>query len=146
MSPEPGAPSDIDIRIQLRLKDLIDNADLAASLVARGRSAYDTDNMLRLAGESVLIRLGECADRIDKADPGFVADHPELELRKVKDTRNVLAHGYDIVDYDLVWAILETNIPAVAARVSRLLTDYFAVGGASDGSSMAPMKSGTPVT
>jgi len=112
-----------DDRVRQRLLDLLDNAELAARLVARGRSVYEADEALRLASESILIRLGECVDRIDKVDPSYVRDHPELELRQVKDTRNVLAHGYDIVDYDLVWAILETNIPAVAASVRRQLAD-----------------------
>ncbi len=77
--------------------------------------------MLRFAAESLLIRLGECVDRIDKADPAFVASHPDLELRPLKDTRNLVAHGYDIVDYALVWAILETNIPEVARKVEAFL-------------------------
>ena len=32
-----------------------------------------------------------------------------------------MAHGYDIVDYALVWSILETNIPVVADKVRQLL-------------------------
>jgi len=117
-----GTPARDD-RVRQRLRDLLDNTELAARLVARGRSAYEADEALRLASESILTRLGECVDRIDKVDPNFVRDHPELELRQVKDSRNVLAHGYDIVDYSLVWAILETNIPAVAASVRHLLAE-----------------------
>jgi uncharacterized protein with HEPN domain len=35
--------------------------------------------------------------------------------------RNALAHGYDIVDCNLVWSILETNIPAVALKIHQFL-------------------------
>jgi len=104
-------------RVRQSLNDLLDQAEVTARLVARGRAAYDRDEMLRLAAESLLIRLGECVDRIDKADPGFVPAHPALELRSLKDTRNVLAHGYDIVDHALVWSIITANIPAVADSV-----------------------------
>ena len=108
-------------RVRRSLCDLVDQADAAARLVARGRTAYDDDEMLRLAAESLLIRLGECVDRIDKAEPGFVGAHPGLELRQLKDTRNVLAHGYDIVDHALVWSIIATNVPMVAGAVRRFL-------------------------
>ena len=108
-------------RVLTSLTDIVDQALVAARLVARGRTAYDADEMLRLASESLLIRMGECVDRIDKADPHFVEAHPDLELRNLKNTRNVMAHGYDIVDHNLVWSILQTNIPAVAAQIQRFL-------------------------
>jgi len=110
-----------DQRVQLRLVDLLDHTQVAARLVARGRHAFEADEMLRLASEALLIRMGECVDRIDRADPDFIPTHPDLELRQLKDTRNVLAHGYDIVDYRLVWAILERNIPAVAEKVRQVM-------------------------
>ena len=116
-----GRRGDSSGRIRQWLRDLCAQAETAARLVARGRPAYDADEMLRLAAESLIVRLGECVDRIDKADPGFVPAHPNLELRPLKDTRNLLAHGYDIVDHALVWSILETNIPAVAERVRQFL-------------------------
>ena len=113
----------IDPRVAQRLSDLLDNASTVARLVARGRAAYDTDEMMRFAAESLIIRLGECVDRIDKADQGFVAAHPELQLRQLKYTRNLIAHGYDIVDYGLVWSVMDTNIPLVVDQVARLLKD-----------------------
>jgi len=116
-----AGPEALPPQIRLRLQDLLDQAGKAQRLVARGRAAYDGDEMLRLAAESLLIRMGACVERIDKTDSGFVAGHPDLELRQVKDTRNLLAHGYDIVDYALVWSILESNIPVVADKVRRVL-------------------------
>jgi uncharacterized protein with HEPN domain len=111
----------LDPRIRLRLCDLVDRGVLAARLVGRGRPAYDGDEMLRLAAQAILIRLGEGVNRIDKVDPGFVARHPDLELRPLKDSRNVMAHGYDIVDDALVWAILATNLPGVVTKIQRFL-------------------------
>lgn len=77
--------------------------------------------MLRYAAEDLLIRLGECVGRIDHYAPEFVDQHPGLELRRVKDTRNLIAHGYGFDYSGVLWAILSTNIPLVAARVRDLL-------------------------
>lgn len=106
------------------LRDLGEHAGAVERLVARGKDAYDADEMLRYAAEDLLIRLGECVSRIDREEPGFVGAHPDLELRRVKDARNVIAHGYDIVDTELLWAILATNIPEVARRVDHLIEEH----------------------
>ena len=116
--------SDVSPRVAERLNDLLDHAAAVARLVGRGRAIFDADEMMRFAAESLIIRLGECVERIDKADPGFVAAHPELELRQLKNTRNLIAHGYDIVDYGLVWSVMETNIPLVSGQVARLLAEH----------------------
>jgi uncharacterized protein with HEPN domain len=108
-------------RTERLLHDLLDHAAAVARLVDRGRAAYDEDEMLRFAAEDLLIRLGETVARIDRDDPTFVDAHPDLELRRVKDARNLVAHGYDVVDPALVWTILEQNVPGVAHRVRRLL-------------------------
>lgn len=111
----------MNLRTRRWLRDLVEHAQAAARLVARGKDAYDADEMLRYAAEDLLIRLGECVGRIDRDDPTFVDQHPDLELRRLKDARNVIAHGYDVVDTELLWTILATNVPAVAARVEALL-------------------------
>ncbi|MDR2973228.1 MAG: DUF86 domain-containing protein [Propionibacteriaceae bacterium] len=77
--------------------------------------------MLRFAAESLLIKMSECVDRIHKADPLFVEAHPGLELRPLQDTRNAVAHGWDIVDDNLVWSIIEMNIPVVALKIRQFL-------------------------
>ena len=116
-----GSTNELHPRIRRSLLDLLDQAEVTARLVARGKRDYDADEMLRLAAESLLTRMGECVDRIDKADPAFLAAHPSLELRQLKDTRNVLAHGYDIVDHALVWSIVSTNVPVVADSIRQFL-------------------------
>jgi uncharacterized protein with HEPN domain len=111
----------VNLRTRRWLGDLVAHAQATGRLVARGKDAYDADEMLRYAAEDLLIRLGECVSRIDHDDPHFVDQHPDLELRRLKDARNVIAHGCDVVDDELLWSILATNVPAVAARVEALL-------------------------
>ena len=81
------------------------------------------DEMLRLAAESVLIRAGEAVSRIERSDPTYIATHQTVELRNLKDARNVIAHGDDIVDPEIVWAIMSVHLPRVVSKVTRLLDD-----------------------
>ena len=112
-----------DERTIRSLRDIVRHCEVAARLVARGRTAYDSDEMLRHAAEAILIRAGEGVDRIDKAGSGLVEDHPDLELRVLKDARNFVAHAYDLVSPDIVWEIMEQNLPEVARRITRFLDD-----------------------
>ena len=44
--------------------DLLDAVGAASELVERGRDAYDTDRLLRLAGEAVIGRIGDSAAKL----------------------------------------------------------------------------------
>lgn len=108
-------------RVVRALTDIAEHCDTAGRLVERGKAAYDADEMLRHAAEAILIRAGEGVDRIDKQGTSLVEDHPELELRRLKDARNLVAHGDDIVDHEILWSILQNNLPAVAEGIRRFL-------------------------
>lgn len=56
-----------------------------------------------------------------KLGPEFRASHPEIPWREMNDLRNVLIHNYDAVDPDLVWAIVDREIPEVLAHLLKLL-------------------------
>ncbi|MDN3586222.1 DUF86 domain-containing protein [Pedobacter aquatilis] len=46
-----------------------------------------------------------------KVDPDFKIIHPNIEWRKMSDTRNRLIHDYFGVDYDIVWDIITQKLP-----------------------------------
>ncbi|OIN79410.1 hypothetical protein BST29_24090 [Mycobacterium malmoense] len=94
--------------------------DTAARLVARGKGAYDSDEALRLAAEAILHKIGEAVARLPEE---FIAVHPEVAWRSMKATRNVVAHKYDHVDYEIIWNALAHRLPAEAARIREILID-----------------------
>lgn len=88
--------------------DLLCFADEAAELAARGRKAFESDRMLQLAGLAIIIRIGEAAGRV----PPEVRDgHPVVAWRQLVGMRNRIVHDYDVVDYALVWGVIERRIP-----------------------------------
>ena len=105
------------------LEELLDFADAAARLVARGRKSYQSDEMLRLAAEALLHKIGEAVGRLDRDDSAFIAAHPEVNWRPMKGIRNLVAHDYGAVDYDIIWNALERNLPQEAEQIRRILGD-----------------------
>jgi uncharacterized protein with HEPN domain len=102
------------------LRDFRGFAAQAARLVERGRPAFDSDEMLRLAGDAVVVKLGAAVARVDER---LVADHPELMLRLVKDMRNLVAHEYDAIRPAIVWNALERELPIIDELIGGLIGD-----------------------
>ena len=104
-------------------KLLEDIRDAAAFIreVAQGKSLadYDADRLLRQAIERNFEIIGEAIKRLAQRDAetaGRIGDY-----RQIIAFRNVLIHGYDLVDHALVWSAIENQIPALLRDVEALL-------------------------
>lgn len=93
---------------------------MGARLVARGRQAYDEDEMLRLASEAILHRIGEAVGRLGDE---VVDAHAHVPWRLMKGMRNLMAHNYGAIDHNIVWNSLENDLPRDAAEVRKILDE-----------------------
>lgn len=76
--------------------------------------------MLRSAVERQLEIAGEALTQALRHHPGVLTDEIP-EAPRIIAFRNQLAHGYaDIVD-EIVWAIVEHDVPALRDRITMLL-------------------------
>jgi uncharacterized protein with HEPN domain len=106
------------IRTERTLDDVLEFAGMAERLVARGIAAYQADEAIRLAAEAVLHRLGEAVARLPDA---FIEQFPALRLKAFKGMRNLVAHRYHDVDYQILWSTLVVDIPQLATQIKELL-------------------------
>lgn len=103
------------------LADFARQAARFDKIVARGREVFDDDDTQQLAAEALIVKVGEIVARIDAIDPEFAANRPELDFRQLKAMRNVVAHGYDVVDADILWLAIQRDIPRIRELVSTLI-------------------------
>jgi uncharacterized protein with HEPN domain len=73
------------------------------------------DRGLQLIVERELEIIGEALARLRR-------DHPNLaeqirDIHKIVGLRNVLAHGYDILEHEILWDIVENRIALVKQDV-----------------------------
>jgi len=100
------------------LHDLLVFADRAERLVARGKEAYDADEMLRYAGQMICISIGEAANRLSDE---LLDAHPEIRFRLMRKQRNSAAHRCEVLDPEIIWETLATSFPEDKAKIAELL-------------------------
>ncbi len=105
------------------LKILEDIRDAASFILeaTHGKTLedYGKDRLLRQAVERNFEIVGEAMGRLVRNDPDTASRIGEHE--RIIAFRNVLIHGYDLVDEELVWDTIENKVPVLLDEVERLL-------------------------
>ena len=101
-----------------RVDDMLDAAQKAVSF-ARGNTRIDLDKNEVLA--LALVRLLEIVGEAAKYVPDSIKSaYPEVPWREIAATRNRLIHGYFSVDLDIVWAIIEKDLPPLIMQLETI--------------------------
>ncbi|HYX09680.1 MAG TPA: HepT-like ribonuclease domain-containing protein [Bacteroidales bacterium] len=77
---------------------------------------FQRDRMLQLAIEREFEIIGEALSRLARLDEENLA-HNIPEYRKIIDFRNIVAHGYDIIDEAAMWDFAENRVPELLEKV-----------------------------
>ena len=98
--------------------------DIAAEAIAfsigRARADLDADRLLQLALIRLVEVIGEAATRIP---PDMRAAHASLPWHQIVSARNRLIHGYDNNNLNIVWSIIQNDLPVLVLEIERILAD-----------------------
>lgn len=105
-----------------RLWDASEAAKHIRHFVAgKTESDFLGDLLLRSAVERQLEILGEALSRLRRDDLATAQRVPDLD--RIVGMRNVIAHEYGDVDYEIVWAAVTNRIPGLLATLDVLLQE-----------------------
>jgi len=89
-------------------------------IVERGKEAYVADDLLQEAGDSLMMKLGEAANRLSRL--GVLApDGVEWALAVAN--RNFIIHQYDEINRELTWLTLSRDLLAWKVSLQGLFKD-----------------------
>ena len=102
------------------LYDIVDCCEfLLEFTVGKSVENYKSDRAFRSAVERELQIIGEAISKLDDICPEIaegISDH-----RNIIGFRNILVHGYDSVNPDTVWNVVETKLNTLLEQSKGLL-------------------------
>jgi len=104
------------------LEDIRDAAEFIGDTL-RGRTLedYRRDRMVRQAVERNLEIIGEAVNRLVKDEETAASELGDY--RRIIAFRNVLAYGYDLVDDERVWQVIQESLPVLKQRAEAMLSE-----------------------
>ena len=104
---------------QVALRHMLDCAREATQMAHdKTRADLDNERMLNLSLVRLLEILGEAATRVPAPDRARLSSIP---WQQIVGLRNRLIHGYDNVDFDILWEIVTRDLPPLIAELERIL-------------------------
>lgn len=108
-------------RTQVLIRDLVTHATRIRDIYARAGSGFAKDVTAQEATLWNLVVLGEICVRLGEP---FHDAHPSIPWADIIAQQNVVAHGYDIMNWERLAATIEKDIPALIAEAEKLLRAY----------------------
>ena len=103
----------------VRLRHMLDHAREARDMAkGRTRAELDSDRMFDLSLTRLLEVVGEAASRIPKEDQNKYVGIPWPQIVGL---RNRIIHGYDDVNFDIMWEIIVEDLPPLIAELEKIL-------------------------
>ena len=99
--------------------DAMDKAEILLTDVPYDRFAGDF--RIHYAVVRALEIIGDATKRL----PSHLRDdYPTIPWRGMAGMRDRMIHGYDAVDYEIVWNTIKQVIPQIRPQLQRILVDY----------------------
>lgn len=106
----------------LRAPEYLDHILGAIERVQRYTAGLDeqrfmSDEMLQDAVVRNVEVIGEAANNIQRVDPSFAEKHSEIPWQVMYTMRNRLTHGYDVIDFQIVWKTTQEDFPLLGRLI-----------------------------
>lgn len=90
---------------------------------SKGKSFDDfiENRVLQLAIEREFEIIGEALSRLSRIDEENLEKNIP-EYRKIIDFRNVISHGYDVIDEMVLWDFVQNKVPELLKKVQNYKT------------------------
>lgn len=83
---------------------------------------YGKSELVKAAVERKFAVIGEALVRLREDYPDILEQIPDYE--KIIGFRNVLVHGYDVIEDATVWSAIESNLRILLEEIKTLLNSF----------------------
>ena len=101
-----------------RLLDVVEAVTQIDKYAVRGRAAFEAEELIQNWTVRHLQIIGEACRGISER---FRQEHPEIPWSKIIGMRHILVHDYFGIDVDVVWSVVEHDLPPLKRQVQAIL-------------------------
>lgn len=101
-----------------RLQDILEAIERIDRHAAKGRDAFVADELIQTWITHHLQIIGEAARGLSSA---FREKHTDAPWQQIIGMRNVLVHGYFGIDHDVIWEVVERDLPSLKENIVFIL-------------------------
>jgi uncharacterized protein with HEPN domain len=104
------------------VEDILDAMDKAEILLdGVAYTQFAADFRINYAVIRALEIMGEATKRLPLE---LRHQYPTIPWRGMAGMRDRIIHGYDVIDLEIVWEVVKTDIPAIKPQIQQILADY----------------------
>lgn len=103
---------------RVRLGDILEAIERIEKHAGQGRDAFAGDELVQTWVVHHLMIIGEACRALS---PQFRAVHSENVWAQAAGLRNVIVHQYFGVDLDIIWGVIERDLPNLKGLVRQAL-------------------------
>ncbi|MBS1486483.1 MAG: DUF86 domain-containing protein [Bacteroidetes bacterium] len=106
-----------------RLAHILDSIEFI-EIFCKGvdEKSFRSNYMLQLAVVKLLEIIGEASSRLSKE---LREEYTDIEWPLIIGSRNVLAHEYFSISYDIVWEAVQNDLPKLKRNLQKIIEQRF---------------------
>ncbi|QYO62095.1 DUF86 domain-containing protein [Leptolyngbya sp. 7M] len=101
-----------------RLLDILEAIERIEKYTARGRSAFEEDELIQTW---VLHHLQIIGEAVRALSPVTTSRSENIEWSKIIGMRNILVHSYFNIDTEIVWAVIENDLDRLKSAINQYI-------------------------
>lgn len=101
-----------------RLQDIIEAIEQLEKYARQGKTVFKQQELIQIWIIYHLQIIGEAARVISSP---FKEKYPEIPWRDASDLRNLIIHEYFRVNLDIIWDIVQNDIPSLKQEIKAIL-------------------------
>ena len=106
---------------QVSIKDMFSHAREAVELLGDAtRQELERNRVMQLALTRLVEIVGEAANRVSQPAQ---RKNTEIPWPQIIGMRNRLVHGYDVIDFDLLWDTVTNDLPPLISALQKIVEE-----------------------
>lgn len=103
------------------LQEILDSISKIESYIAKIENNKEAFEQSVEKQDAVIRRIEVIGEATKRLEAGFKDNFPEIPWRKMTGMRDVLIHDYDEIDIDLIWRVIQDDLPTLKKSIQLVL-------------------------